>query len=463
MGLLLWPLGYILDIHSWWYFAFANVVSGIFQATGWPAVVAVMSRWFASTKRGLIMGVWNSHTSIGNVLGSVICTAALGISMDGYAWPWAFAVPSLISLVFAAVVYFFLIGDPLDVGIDVKAIEAEHVRDSEAVSITNKGVPLSDDKLSDGDNGIASPSEQSTGRPRTLSSSGRTYVAIPRPQVLVNETDANNLLSPSTTSTSSGNNNGHNASASSAMAVTTYGSVDNASEIHVTADGYDNYGSDADGQVLEKPKPVTFCTALLIPGVIEYSFALFFCKLVAYTFLFWLPDYLISVDYDKSVAGYLSAWFDVGGIVGGILAGYLSDRTRKPAIISVVSMVLCMPILFSYRSVSGDHVGGMFLNAFVMAITGAFVNGPYALITTAVSADLGSHPQLGNDASALATVTGIVDGMGSAGAALCGVTVSLIARINAPANEDNWYVNVYSDMFLHTYIYIYIICYYISM
>ena len=35
-------------------------------------------------------------------------------------------------------------------------------------------------------------------------------------------------------------------------------------------------------------------TALRIPGVVPFAATLFFCKLVAYTFLFWLPYYLSS-------------------------------------------------------------------------------------------------------------------------------------------------------------------------
>ena len=45
-------------------------------------------------------------------------------------------------------------------------------------------------------------------------------------------------------------------------------------------------------------------------------------------------------------------------------------------------------------------------------LTGALVNGPYALITTAVSADLGTHKSLRGNARALATVTAIIDGTG---------------------------------------------------
>ena len=51
----------------------------------------------------------------------------------------------------------------------------------------------------------------------------------------------------------------------------------------------------------------------------------------------------------------------------------------------------------------------------MLLICGAFVNGPYGLITTAVSADLGSHESLRGSARALATVTAIIDGTGSVG------------------------------------------------
>jgi OPA family glycerol-3-phosphate transporter-like MFS transporter 1/2 len=57
-------------------------------------------------------------------------------------------------------------------------------------------------------------------------------------------------------------------------------------------------------------------------------------------------------------------------------------------------------------------------NIALMMISGLFVNGPCALITTAVSADLGTHKSLKGDSRALATVTAIIDGTGSLGAAL---------------------------------------------
>jgi len=55
------------------------------------------------------------------------------------------------------------------------------------------------------------------------------------------------------------------------------------------------------------------------------------------------------------------------------------------------------------------------MNEFLQFIAGIFVNAPYALITTAVSAELGSKMP---SKSALATVSGIIDATGSIGSAI---------------------------------------------
>ena len=57
-------------------------------------------------------------------------------------------------------------------------------------------------------------------------------------------------------------------------------------------------------------------------------------------------------------------------------------------------------------------------NIILLLMVGLLVNGPYALITTAVSAELGTHPSLRGSGKALATVTSIIDGTGSIGAAV---------------------------------------------
>lgn len=57
----------------------------------------------------------------------------------------------------------------------------------------------------------------------------------------------------------------------------------------------------------------------------------------------------------------------------------------------------------------------VFMSVFLLVVAGFLVNGPYALITTSVSAELGQHSSLEGNSKALATVTAIIDGTGSIG------------------------------------------------
>lgn len=50
------------------------------------------------------------------------------------------------------------------------------------------------------------------------------------------------------------------------------------------------------------------------------------------------------------------------------------------------------------------------------------------MISTAISADLGTHESIKGDAAALSTVTGIIDGTGSIGAALVQYLVGYLAN-----------------------------------
>ena len=64
-----------------------------------------------------------------------------------------------------------------------------------------------------------------------------------------------------------------------------------------------------------------------------------------------------------------------------------------------------------------DSPADQVVNAALLALTGFFIGGPSNMISSAISADLGRQDALRGSQEALATVTGIVDGTGSIGAA----------------------------------------------
>jgi len=171
---------------------------------------------------------------------------------------------------------------------------------------------------------------------------------------------------------------------------------------------------------------IGFGGAVKIPGVVEYSLSLFFAKLVSYTFLYWLPLYISSsTNYNAKQSADLSTLFDVGGIVGAIAAGVFSDWSGMSAVTCAVMLILAIPMLFVYDLVGSSS---WTLNVILLLAAGSLVNGPYALITTAVSAELGTHPSLGDDSKALATVTAIIDGTGSVGAAVGPLLAGFVSR-----------------------------------
>lgn len=187
---IVFGLGYWFNVHVLGFFVAVQVVSGLFQSVGWPCVVAVVGNWFGKAKRGLIMGVWNSHTSVGNIIGSVVASGVLE-----FGWGFSFVVPGILTIVVSVVVFMFLVVSPDGAGFESPGKEIE--MDEDVNKIEN-----SEEKVESEKAGLLE-----TGDSHTLAAIG-------------------------------------------------------------------------------------FLEAWKLPGVAPFAFCLFFSKLVAYTFLYWLPFYI---------------------------------------------------------------------------------------------------------------------------------------------------------------------------
>jgi OPA family glycerol-3-phosphate transporter-like MFS transporter 1/2 len=56
-----------------------------------------------------------------------------------------------------------------------------------------------------------------------------------------------------------------------------------------------------------------------------------------------------------TTSGNLSTLFDVGGIVGGIVAGLATDITKKPASVCAIMLILAVPsVSFFYYFISSQ-------------------------------------------------------------------------------------------------------------
>ncbi|XP_074204474.1 glucose-6-phosphate exchanger SLC37A1 isoform X1 [Camelus bactrianus] len=440
----LFGLGYFYDIHSFGFYVVTQVVNGLVQTTGWPSVVTCLGNWFGKGRRGLIMGVWNSHTSVGNILGSLI--AGFWVST---CWGLSFIVPGAIVAAMGIVCFLFLIEHPKDIACSSTLVKGgrldhpapgpgfpgqchhplPHFLTSPLTLLYPKAYEngahrfrlqkqvLTDERskpLPGSQRRLRKYTKKGWARKRMCSErrwlqghAAARWTCFQAAWVIKTHEDPEMqclLLSD-------GKHSGH--------------------QNHVVILPADGGGGMA---------AISFTGALKIPGVIEFSLCLLFAKLVSYTFLFWLPLYITNVDHlDVRKAGELSTLFDVGGIFGGILAGVISDRLEKRASTCGLMLLLAAPTLYVFSAISKM---GLEATVAMLLLCGALVSGPYALITTAVSADLGTHKSLKGNAHALATVTAIIDGTGSVGAALG----PLLAGLISPSGWSNvFYMLMFAD------------------
>lgn len=160
--------------------------------------------------------------------------------------------------------------------------------------------------------------------------------------------------------------------------------------------------------------------ALRNPVLWAFGASYFFIKYVRYALLFWLPYYLHeTLGHAVDRAAYVSNAFEAGGIAGVIALGMLSDRVRRwsRASLSMLSLLgLALALLVCFALPPHD----VWLTVAALALVGALLFGPDALLSGAAAQDVGG-------AAAAATATGLVNGVGSVGGMLEGLTLPAIS------------------------------------
>lgn len=168
-------------------------------------------------------------------------------------------------------------------------------------------------------------------------------------------------------------------------------------------------------------RPPSFLALLRLPVLWALGGSYFGLKMIRYSLLFWLPFYLKQhLHYSEAAAGYLSMPFELGGVVGSVVVGWLSDRyfrTRR--------LRLAVPLLFvmggallAYQALGGI---GMVINAALLAAVGFLLFGPDSLLSGTMAQDLGGRAATGR-------VAGIINGMGSIGAIFSPVLVAQFTK-----------------------------------
>ena len=145
------------------------------------------------------------------------------------------------------------------------------------------------------------------------------------------------------------------------------------------------------------------------PSLWTISIAYFFLELCRYALMFWLPFYMVErLKYGFQAAGYLSSLYELIGIAGALMAGYISDRfmqSRRAPISAMMlfglgCVMLIQPSLAAY---------GLVGTGIAISLSGVLSYGPDTLLSGAAAQDIG-------DVRATGTASGLVDGIGHLGA-----------------------------------------------
>lgn len=134
----------------------------------------------------------------------------------------------------------------------------------------------------------------------------------------------------------------------------------------------------------------------------------FFVKLIRYALWSWAPFFLArNFGQRGDDAGYLSTLFDVCGVMGVVVTGWLSDRffgSRRAGVSFLMTTLLVASCVFLV--VAGSTSVAAF--AIGIAVAGFSLYGPDALLTGAGAMDIGSR-------RGTTVAAGIISGFGSMG------------------------------------------------
>ena len=151
---------------------------------------------------------------------------------------------------------------------------------------------------------------------------------------------------------------------------------------------------------------------LATPSIWLLAFAYFSIKLTRYAFYFWGPKYVAeSLGSDVYESSMTAAAMPIGGLLGVIACGYLSDKVfqSRRAPVAVLSLLATAAVML----LGLNPIDNVWLMRGFFFLVGFFLFGPDTVISGTAAMDFGTKRGAG-------TATGFVNGVGSIGAILGG-------------------------------------------
>eukprot|EP00729_Bicosta_minor_P008324 gene8324-23774_t len=329
-------------------------ISGFAQSAAFPLCVKALAPWFSAEHRGMVLGTWTTSQQ----LGGVISTSVAGYLAITYGWKVMFLSSSAPLMAAAIVLNRWLIETPEDLGEPtLTAAElAEHI-----------GKPVRGRKDAASGAAAAATSKQS------IRNRSPSIPQKPEPISALHELELGQTV----------------AEIAPRRVSPTFrrGSVEETPPSMKKSDrSRPGGGSSSAGMV-----GGGFMTVVKLPGVVPLGVSYLFVKLAA----------------------YFSTLFDVGGMIGSLGIGKLSDglfKGKRVLMAAIMCWGTAMALVASNTVKEGDKV----MEGVMLMLIGAMIGGPDSVLGGACTQD--TCERAGASAAVLATACGITNGFGSVGA-----------------------------------------------
>jgi OPA family sugar phosphate sensor protein UhpC-like MFS transporter len=152
--------------------------------------------------------------------------------------------------------------------------------------------------------------------------------------------------------------------------------------------------------------------ALSSPTIWTLAIAYFPIKLARYSFDFWGPVYVNeSLGTAAFTSAMTAAWMPIGGMVGVVVCGYISDKLfqSRRAPITVLSLLAAAAVMLMGQT----QIDNIWVMRAFFFLSGFFLYGPDSMVSATAAIDFGTKRAAG-------AAVGFVNGVGSLGAVLGG-------------------------------------------
>jgi len=181
---------------------------------------------------------------------------------------------------------------------------------------------------------------------------------------------------------------------------------------------------------------------LLSKRLITIALAYTLLQFVRSGFTLWAPSYLFEVyNLSMDVASYGAAAIPIGGIMGSIFSGWLSDRTRRfgrALVMFILIFSLSLTLLVFYYAAASNLQFGVIL----LFLLGFMLYGPHVLMVTVI-------PMEHEESHSVAGVAGFIDGVGYIGSTFADPFNGWIVDIQGWSGAVTfWFISALAAAFL---------------